>query len=248
MRHSKPLIIAHRGASGLVEFGNTMEAFEKAIEVGAPMMEFDVRKTKDQQLVCFHDPEINGKRISGLTYKEIVQYSRQRGFTPPLVKNVLQFSRDKIQLDIELKERGYETQVVDLVREHLEYSEFIIKSFHDSTVRTIKEYDPNIHVGLLLGKSAFNFGITRILELFPEYRIRNTRADFVSPNYRLLHFCFLERMHVLGKNALVWTVNEKNRMKHLLNKGVDGLITDRPDIALELLTHCREQAKKEKRR
>ena len=64
------LIIAHRGAPKLAR-ENTLMAFQKAIDLGADIIELDVRQTKDGELAVFHDQDIGGKKISGLTFAEV---------------------------------------------------------------------------------------------------------------------------------------------------------------------------------
>jgi len=228
-------IIAHRGASGLTEFDNSYESFRKAVELGADMIEFDVRKTRDDVLIAFHDPEIEGERISDLSYEELLDITEEIGFRVPTVGEVVNLSKDKIGLDIELKEEGYEEKVVELVREDLGYDSYVMKSFYDNCVKSIKRYDSKVEVGLLLGLEDPDSKIkTRLSELFPERRLNRCKADFVAPNYRLLRFYYLWRMWRLGFEVFVWTVNEVELMERLISKGVDALITDRPDFALKV--------------
>lgn len=240
MSATKVLIIAHRGASGLVEFDNTLESFEKAIYLGAPMVEFDVRKTQDNLLVCYHDESIDDVQIANLDYNQLLGISRTKGFDIPLLSDVIKLCKGKIRLDIELKETGYELEVVNLVKKYLDYPDYVIKSFHDSAVKAIKEIDENIITGLLLGVGKpKNVILTRLLELFPEYRLLQAKADFVSPNYQLLRFGFSKRMKMMKKNIYVWTVNDEHLMKKVVKNGVSALITDRPDLALKLFTEGR---------
>ena len=230
-------IIAHRGASALVKFENTMEAFNKAIELGAPVMEFDVRITKDNIMISYHDDSItSGKKIKELTYEEIQVHANSKGFSIPKVEDILRISKDRIMLDIELKESGYEKEVIKLVKKYLKYDEFVMKSFLDEVIITIKKTDANIRTGLLLGKGNTNtMSLTRISELFPLFRILKTRPDFISPNYNLLKFGFISRMKLLDLPIWVWTVNDEKLMKNLFSKGINGIITDRPDVGLKLI-------------
>ncbi len=226
-------IIAHRGASGLVEYDNSLESFRKAIEIGVDMIEFDVRRTKDGKLVAFHDSDIDGRKISSLTYSEIVKISESIGFKVPLVEDVIKLSKGKVGLDIELKEEGYEDILIKLVRGHLDHDEFVMKSFSDRAVKAIKRHDPKIRTGLLLGvENPENKLKTRLSELFPGRRLKRCGADFVSPNYRLLKLFFMRRMR--ERDVYVWTVNDVDLMEKLMKKGVDGLITDRPDLACKV--------------
>ncbi|MFP4051041.1 MAG: glycerophosphodiester phosphodiesterase [Thermoplasmata archaeon] len=228
-------IIAHRGASGLVEFDNSFESFRKAIEIGADMVEFDVRRTEDGKLIAFHDPSLEGEEISSLTYEEIQEITDDKGYNVPAVEDVVLLFKDKIGLDIELKEGGYEDEVIKIVKRHLDYDEFIMKSFLDSAVKAVKEYDDNIKTGLLLGIEDPEYKIkTRLSELFPKGRLKRCGLDFVAPNYQLLKLFFLRRMKYSDIDVFVWTVNNPVRMNRLMRKAVEGIITDRPDIALEV--------------
>ncbi|NEN89491.1 MAG: glycerophosphodiester phosphodiesterase [Okeania sp. SIO3H1] len=232
---TKPLIIAHRGASGLVEFENTLASFEKAIELGVPMVEFDVRKTQDNLFVAFHDESIDGMNISDLSYQQLLDISRQKGFDVPLVEDVLKLCQGKIKLDIELKEVGYEFEIVNLVKKYLDYQDYVIKSFLDAAIIAVKQTDNQITTGLLLGVSKPKSLIaTRLSEIFPEFRLFTTKADFVSPNYQLIKFGFVWRMRLINQNIYVWTINDEQLMVKTVKQGAFALITDRPDLALKL--------------
>ncbi|GFZ98871.1 glycerophosphodiester phosphodiesterase [Okeania sp. KiyG1] len=231
----KPLIIAHRGASGLVEFENTLASFEKAIELGVPMVEFDVRKTQDNLFVAFHDESIDGMKVSDLSYQQLLDISRQKGFNVPLIEDVLKLCRGKIKLDIELKEVGYELEIVNLVKKYLDYQDYVIKSFLDAAIIAVKKADNRITTGLLLGVGKpQNLIATRLSEIFPEFRLFTTKADFVSPNYQLIKFGFVWRMKLVNQNIYVWTINDEKLMVKTVKQGVFALITDRPDLALKL--------------
>ena len=227
-------IIAHRGASGLIKFDNSIESFRKAIEIGVDMVEFDVRRTKDKRFIVYHDPKLDGEAISSLTYDEIQEITDEKGYKVPRVEDVILLCKDKIGLDIELKEEGYEQEVIKLVKGHLDYEEFVMKSFSDKTVNTIHEYDTNIKTGLLLGVEEPEKKIrTRLSELFPKNRLRKCKANFVSPNHQLLKLMFLKRMNFCDMDVYVWTVNNASMMRLLFKKGVEGIITDRPDLAVK---------------
>ena len=228
-------IIAHRGASGLTEFDNSLESFRKAVELGADMIEFDVRKTRDDVLIAFHDPEIQGERISDLSYEELLDITEEIGFRVPTVEDVVNLSKGKIGLDIELKEEGYEEKVVELVKDQLDYDSYVMKSFSDECAKAIKRHDSEVKSGLLLGLEDPDSKIkTRLSELFPKRRLNRCNADFVSPNYRLLRFFYLWRMWRQGFEVFVWTVNDEGMMERWISRGVDALITDRPDLALKV--------------
>jgi glycerophosphoryl diester phosphodiesterase len=230
-------IVAHRGKTALVKSENTIEAFRKAIEIGIPKIEFDLRISQDGHVISYHDPSIDGIDVGNLQYHELLAISRTKGFEIPLFEDILKLCRDRIELDIELKEEGYEEQIIALTNQYFGYSNFVMKSFNDASVRKIKRLDPQIKVGLLLGKVTGKYPILSILsQFFPEYRLLKTGADFVAPNYRLLKFGFLWRMKLLRREVYIWTVNEEWRLIKLIgNRSIAAIITDRPELALKIL-------------
>jgi len=234
MKFSKQMVVAHRGASGLVEHENTIEAFQKAIDVGADCIECDVRKTADGILVIYHDKLINGVSVNSLNYHEILALT---GYHVPTLEETLLFVKGKILIDIELKEEGYEDEVVALIKKHLQNDEFYIRSFIDKSLIKIKKIDKTIITALLLGlEKPKNVLLTRLSELFPIFRILKTKCDYVSPYYRLLKLGYVTRMKLLGKPVSVWTVDDEVLMKKLLKKKkVASLVTNYPDVALRIL-------------
>ena len=233
MKLRKGAIVAHRGASALVKYENTLEAFEKAIEIGADAMEFDVRRTADGVLVSFHDAEVAGRKISELGLGELQAIAGDRGFSVPKVEEIFELAKGRIFLDIELKETGYEGELLELATKYLDVADFVMKSFLDSSIIAIKRLDPRVRTGLLLGLEKPREGfLRRIVELFPGIRLARSRADFVAPHFLLLRFGFLARMRRRGIPVFVWTVNDPGMMKALLVRGAHAIITDRPDIGL----------------
>ncbi len=231
----KTLIVAHRGASSLVK-ENTIPAFEKAIEIGADMIEFDVRKTKDGIMIVYHDPLIEGRPIHQLTYQEANRLVSSAGFVIPTVEEVLKHTLGKIKLDIELKEMGYEKELVELVLRYFNKDAFLMTSFNDQSLVVIKQLYPDIKVGLLLG------GLPQLMlpfchsELYPERRYRKIGADFLIAHYQLLNYGFLERAVHNKIRVYVWTVDDPTLLKKLLNDNrICAVITNKPDLAISLV-------------
>ena len=100
------------------------------------------------------------------------------------------------------------------------------------TLSHIKEIDPNIKAGLLIGTPR-NTIIHRLNEYFPLHRLHVCKADFISPHFQFVTREFLLRMHLHRKEVYAWTVNDIAKMSKLIRKGVDGIITDRPDFGLQ---------------
>jgi glycerophosphoryl diester phosphodiesterase len=149
-------IVAHRGASSEAP-ENTLAAFEKAIEVGADMIEFDVRRATDGRLAISHDP------------------IRKPGQQPAL-EDTLRLTQGRIQLDVELKEPGCERDAIDLLLRYFTREEFCITSFLASTLCETRAIDPGIRTGLIF--DAWNLSV-RAACLSPD-------ADFLVAHYSLL--------------------------------------------------------------
>jgi glycerophosphoryl diester phosphodiesterase len=113
------LRIGHRGARAYAP-ENTLTSFEKAIELDANAVELDVRKTKDGKLVVIHDADVkrttNGKGlVSELTLNQIKGLSTEGNKKIPTFEEALDFLDKKVQVLIELKEAGYENQVLEIL-------------------------------------------------------------------------------------------------------------------------------------
>lgn len=227
-----PLVIAHRGASSEVA-DNSLEAFDAVIAVGVDMIEFDVRRTKDDCLIAFHDPDIDGVPLRELTREQI---GRRLGRVPPLLTEILDLSRGRTMLDVELKEDGYVDRVLEALTEGFEPEQLIITSFLDEVVRQAKLARPQIMAGLLIGASRpENTVRTRVAETFPVERAKRCDADCVAVHFMLARLGALRRIAAAGYPALVWTVNEDKRLRALLcDERVAGVITDVPARALAI--------------
>lgn len=235
MKQQTVMIIAHRGASALASHENTLEAFQIAIDLKVDMAELDVRRTKDETLIVFHDACIQGREIGGLTYKEINEIAQKENYRVPMFSEVLALCKGKIGLDIELKERGFEREVVDMVckRFGYDYGQFSIKSFLDEVSLTVKTLDSRITTGLLVGRTKADVKV-RLSEYFPERRLRACRADFISPYFQFVTKDFVHRMKRKGYPIYVWTVNDENMMIKYGKRGVQGIITDYPNVGLQV--------------
>jgi glycerophosphoryl diester phosphodiesterase len=234
MKFKKKMVVAHRGASGYAH-ENTLLAFQKAIDMKADCIETDIRRTKDGIIVLHHDRHINGKDLLALTFEELKAEASKNGFQVATLEEGLAYVKGKILIDIEFKEDGYVKEAIDIIHKYLRNDEFFIRSFLDEVLIQVKEIDPRIITALLLGKSNPKHPFrTRLSELFPGCRLRRTKADYVSPYYRLLKFCFVWRMNLRKCSVSVWTVNDENLIKKVIFRNkVDSVVTNYPDRALK---------------
>jgi glycerophosphoryl diester phosphodiesterase len=227
-----PLIFAHRGASAHAA-GNSIDAFEKAIAAGADGIEFDVRRTRDNELIVFHDARVAGVPVSALTREDIATRRRRR---PPLLRDVLELAEGRIRLDVELKEDGYVERVLALVRERFAPDDVVVTSFLDPVVAEAKRLDPEVRTGLLVGveRPAQRLRARRT-EQRPVARAQACNADYLAPHHALARLGTLARADAAGLPTLVWTVNRPEPLRELLaDHRVAGIITNFPARALGL--------------
>jgi glycerophosphoryl diester phosphodiesterase len=232
---SSPLIVAHRGFTAQHR-ENTLEAFNEAIGIGADMIELDVRVTSDNVIVVLHDDCIDGIPLSETTYKDLNERTAHRGFKIPRIEEVIELTKGRINLDIELKEEGYEAQVVNILLKVLNPDDYIITTFHDFSLHKIKSQFPEIKVGLLLGlDKPKRIIITRYRELFPLHRCKITKTDLIAPHWKLLKFGFLNRAKKHNYPVHIWTVNEDRLLEKYINDDrIRAIITDKPDRAIAI--------------
>lgn len=229
---TKKLIIAHRGASACTR-ENTLDAFKKAINFGADMIEFDVRRTRDNILIAYHDEHIHGEMVKELTYEAAGEVAGRRGFNIPTVEDVLENTRGKIKLLVELKEEGYEKEVVEVLLRNFKDGDLIIASFNAPSLRVIKDNYPNLKVGLILAEDVSGDVMQRVFK--PPQAKGRIEADYLILHWKLLGSGFFEKTEINNKPVFVWTVNDERLLLELLNDGrIDGIITDRPDLAVSL--------------
>ena len=150
-------IVAHRGASSEAA-ENTLAAFARAIEIGADVIEFDVRRASDGKLVISHDP------------------IRDAAPQLPTLEDTLSLTQGRIQLDVELKEPDCEHDAIELLLRYFPLGDFCITSFLALTLRETRAVNPDVRTGLIF--AAWNDGV-RAACLSPD-------ADFLVAHYRLV--------------------------------------------------------------
>lgn len=223
------IIIAHRGASAHAP-ENTLLSFEKAWRYGADMIELDVHETDDGHLVCIHDATIdrttNGTgAVSSLTLSEIQKFDAGMGQQIPLLEDVIKFSKGKIQVNIELKIAGVEEKISDIVNSLDMTNDIIISSFLHLSLSEIKELNDRIRIAILVQNDNDN-----LLSYAHEIG-----AYAINPAKELASTLLITRFHEFEIKVFPWTVNDEETMVRLLDGGVDGLITDHPEIGVNLV-------------
>jgi len=238
------LVIAHRGFSGQYP-ENTMVAFQKAIELGCDMIELDVHFSQDKELVVIHDDKLdrttNGQgRVYDFTLKEIKNFdagswvgSRFSAEKVPTLKEILQMAKDKIPVNIEIKdpkERQYPIEelaegALKEVKEAGMLHQVNFFSFNPSALRKIKEKEPKAWITLVYGKGWKTLREVTGGEDYPILGLRD----------RTLAKDDIAKIHEQGFQIYVWTVDNPAEMEKFIAWRVDGIITNHPDRLIKTL-------------
>lgn len=221
------LKIGHRGAKGY-EPENTIRSFMKALELGVNAIEFDVRMTKDGKIVVIHDATVdrttNGKGpVSELTLEEIKKLSTEKGEKIPTLEEALDFLDRKVKILIEIKEVGLESKVLEIVRRKRLEDNVVIISFHEETLRSVREASDSIETGLIY-----------VRHKNPVEAALSLRANYLLPMYKFVHKNLIDKAHKNGLKVIVWTINTLEEAQEHAKKGVDGIASDKPDILMAI--------------
>ena len=230
-------IVAHRGASRIAP-ENTLSAMRKAIEFGADFAECDVFQTKDGELVLFHDEEMDrttgkGGMIWDYTLAELKTmevgswfHEEFRGEPIPTLREVIRLVKGKIKLNIEVKVSGKDPdiaqKVVEIIQSEGIEQDCMVTSFEKPVILKVKEIAPQVITGFIFDE-----------EHPPD--IFEGNWEYVCSKRNIVDEDFVRVAKRKGKKIFVWTVNYPAEMKELIALGVDGIITDVPDLLKEVL-------------
>ncbi len=234
-----PQIIAHRGASAYAP-ENTLAAFALAHRQGAAMLELDVQSTADGQLAVFHDATTERwdgrpRPVHACTMAELARLDI-RGERVPTLADVLAFAREVgIGLNLELKVTGIAAACAALIRHFGLEAQVLVSSFLPAALNEMRRCAPALPRAYLMGLDTRRPDV-RARELWPFFALQAVGATAWHPYHGLpLLDRVLPLVRQAGYQVNVWTVDDPQRMRALLALGVNGLITNRPDVGRAVL-------------
>jgi glycerophosphoryl diester phosphodiesterase len=254
------VVAAHRGGEGQWP-SNTLYAFQRALELGADMLEMDIHATVDGVLVVRHDPTVDSTtdgvgRICDLTLAQIKALDagaawtadggqtypfRGLGITIPTLEEVFQaFPRARSSIDIKPKDPAVVDTLSQTLRAYNKLEQVVVGSFHDPQLRRFRQLCPEADTiaGVSETRGFFLLSRARLSRLY-----RSPTKVFMIPEYigrlHLITPGFIRNAHARSIQVHVWTVNEEEDMHRLINWGVDGIITDYPVRLMKLLNRFR---------
>jgi glycerophosphoryl diester phosphodiesterase len=241
----------HRGDRGNVPPGNTLESLRSALVIGVDTLEADMQITADQQVVLGHDDDLHEtgcvwagaggagtSLISQMSAVDVASWDCHPELDgvqpPPLLADALALD-DEVALNLELKRPS--TQDADVyVQAILAYQRecggclsgrLTLQSFEWSALRHARErYGDELE---------FRAAVLDLNAEFEAIVAAKEYAQIWSPKHELVTPELVVRVQALGLVVIPWTVNEEMRMRELIGMGVDGIITDYPDVLLRVL-------------
>jgi len=246
-REEGPACIAHRGGLALAP-ENTLASFANAVKLGCKWAELDVRASRDGALAVIHDSTVdrttNGTgAVAELSLRQLkkldagLKFSRRfAGQRIPTLDQVLRAVRGKLNMLVEIKAKNIERQVVASLRKTRMDTSAVVICFDPEVLVRFKQVASDLPTGLLLSLRAPK-------EPGPLVALaRRLRACCIMPSHEGVTKEFVEKAQAAGLLVSTWTVNDPGRMEALLDLGVDGIGTDRPDVLLKILARRRRRA------
>ena len=251
LSHEHPLRFAHRG-SRILWPENTMAAFQGAADLGYVHIETDIHATRDGRIVIFHDDRLERltdgtgfvwdwrwedlKRLDAAHHFDAAAGYPMRGHGEriPLLEDVLA-SWPHVQFNLDLKQAGIEAPLWEEIERLGARDRVLIGAFQQGRVRTFRS--------LSGGSVATAAGPSEVLRAMAAarlgQRLRGAYDALQVPEWarglRVVTPRLVDSAHAGGKQVHVWTVNDPGDMRRLLDLGVDGIVTDRPDLLNEVV-------------
>lgn len=261
LKYEQPIILAHRGGLALAPEGS-MAAFDNAAKLGVHGFEIDLRLTKDEEIIVFHDEtlerttDFTGKVADytlselreadiGYYFKDIKDGFSYRGKGEQVVtlgELLDEYPQMLINMDIKDNPATYEGSLMPsklwrLIEEKQAFDRVVVTSFFDEQIDRFNLYAQNrvaIGAGEKEVKKAYTAYTSQFRHLYHpkadifQLPLRTKMVSLDSPG-------FIKFLSTLNIPVHYWTINEPEVMKKLIQNGAKGIITDRPDLAIDVL-------------
>jgi glycerophosphoryl diester phosphodiesterase len=246
----RPLIFAHRGGAKLAP-ENTMPAIDNGMALGSDGLEIDVQLSSDGIPVVIHDHTLDRTTdrtgpVSALTAAELARVDagyrfeldgnhpfRGQGIGVPLLDEVLATHRTRVIIEMKGGQPELARAVATSIRKADAIDRICVGSFYQGSIDAIRAVSPEIVTSA--SQEEARWTLHRSWVRWPWISVQPYFA-FQVPEHagrmRVVSRAFVRQVHKQGHVLQVWVVNERDDIRRLLDWGVDGIISDRPDIAV----------------
>ncbi len=234
--------MGHRGAAGLAP-ENTMAAFRQAASLGVPF-ELDIRFAGSGELIVLHDDAL--ERVAwtqGLaSERSLGELQALDGEAIPTLDQVFAEIAGDVVINVEAKSvKGTDNDALadalaDAVEARGVVDQIVVTSFSPFFLAALRKRNPDIARGQIYGtfKDSELRWYERVLLRNLAFN-RRALPDILIVEHVMVDARFLRKMHRRGYKVFAWTVNDRGTMERLLGDGIDGIITDHPDLLLEVM-------------
>lgn len=251
-----PLVIAHQGGDGVWP-GETMLAYQNSVDLGADVLEMDIHITKDGELILMHDETVDRTtdgtgEIESMTLEELKKldaaydWSPDEGQTFPYrgqgiqiatLEEVFQAFPDKhMTIEIKKTNTSMAKPFCDLIRKSNMQDKVLVASFHDDRLKEFRAECPEVATSSAKNETTVFVLLTKAyLGGLYSPKFYSLQVPEVSGGITVMTPAFVRTAHARNLAVEPWTINDAETMRKLIDWGVDGIITDRPDIMMEVL-------------
>jgi glycerophosphoryl diester phosphodiesterase len=217
------LRIGHRGAAGYSP-ENSLAALDKAIELGADLVEVDVRRTRDGVLVLFHDEQVDRTtdghgKLEEFTLHNLRKLDTGLGQPVPLLEEALKRIQGRIGVILELKVEGTATQACRVVESSGYSGPIMYASFLHRELMDVRRMQPSAETLVLAKDIGHDF---RIFATHAQFTHVGLAVDCVTPG-------LVTALHAEGLKVFAFTANTSADIRRMKTCGVDGIISNFPD-------------------
>lgn len=251
-----PLVIAHQGGDEVWP-GDTLFAYQNAAKLGVDVLEMDIHISRDGVLVLMHDEKVDRTtdgtgEIESMTLAELKKLDagydwspdegktfpfRGQGVTVTTLEEVFQaFPEKHMTIEIKKSNASMVKPFCELIRKYDMQDKVLVASFYDDKIKQFRTECPEVATSSAKQETTVFVLLSKaFLAGFYSPKFLSLQVPEESGGITVMTESFVRAAHSRGLAVEVWTINDKETMQKLINWGVDGIMTDRPDILMELL-------------
>ena len=225
--------LSHRGNSKkFIE--NSFEAFNSVIQMGYRYIETDLRMTLDKEVIAFHDPDLKrlfnlDLQVKNLTFNEIANLFKEKNCNLLTLKDALR-KFPRIHFNIDLKVEEVIQDSIKVVADLNAFDRVCFASFHSSRTRKVLRHNQNAIISMGMKDVA----------LFKFFNLNDKNIKIIQiplkwKGIKILTRNLIKKANISNLLVHVWTINDRKTINNLIDLGVNGVITDEPELLMEIM-------------
>lgn len=246
--------MAHRGSSILAP-ENTFEAFNIGVDTESDVLEIDIRISRDNEVIVIHDERVDRttdgvgkvfdhkliqlKKLDAafrFTHAEQNDAYRSKNIKLPTLLELYEaYPNIIVHIDVKDKQLSATRLLVDVIEKAGAEYRTVVGSFHGKILRYFRNIAPSIPTSAIFAEVLSLYALNKLpLNLKAEHRPVALQIPRQYAMFKLDTVSFINKIQAHGFLANYWTINDVRHMRTLLKNGANGIVTDRPDLALEV--------------